>query len=237
MTVVQRLRRVALALPLTPYYRTAAVGGGPVRRLAAWDRYGRLAEAVDALGDDLLVLDVGCGAGPAARMLARRHRIVGVDLDAEALREFSRYGLATVADARALPFDDATFDVVMVGQAIHGVALDPVFAELARVLRPRGHIVLERAMAVDFSLWPLMAYWGLRKRLPGRYRLRTPWGRELWRTLRAALERSGFEVISRTGLEISTGPFYTRRLDRRLRDASDTFPRVASQQLIVARRA
>jgi len=236
MSMRAHLRRLSLMLPVTPYYRAAAIGGGPVRRLAVWDRYARLAAAVDALGDDLLVLDVGCGDGPVTRMLAERHRIVGVDLDEEALRSFSRYGLAVVADARQLPFDDGVFDVVMIGQAIHGVPLDPVFAELARVARSGGHIVIERAMAIDFSIWPLMTYWGLRKRVPGRFRLRTPWGRELWRTLRGALERNGFEVIEREPLEMSTGPLYSRRLDARLAAVAEEFPRFASQQLITGRR-
>jgi SAM-dependent methyltransferase len=236
MKVTERLRRVAITTPVTPYYRAGAIGGGPVRRLAAWDRYARLAKAVDTLGEDLLVLDVGCGEGPMARMLAQRHRLVGVDLDERALSDFSRYGLAVVADSRALPFEDSVFDVVALGQAIHGVPLDPVFSELARVTKPNGYIVLERAMAIDFSLWPLMAYWGLRKRLPGRLRLRSPWGRELWRTLRDALTRNGFEIIRREGLEISTGPLYSRELDRRLAEVADALPRLASQQLIVARR-
>lgn len=236
MSLRARLRRAALMLPLLPYYRAAAIGGGPVRRIALWGRYKRLADAVDELGDDLLILDIGCGDGPVSRMLAKRHRIVGVDLDEDALREFSRYGLAVVADARQLPFDDGVFDVVMIGQAIHGVPLDPVFAELARVTRSGGRLVIERAMAVDFSLWPVMVYWGLRKRIPGRFRLRTPWGRELWRTLRGALERSGFEVTGREPLEFTTGPFYSRRLERRLEVVTETFPRLASQQLIRARR-
>ncbi len=207
-----------------------------MRRLAVWDRHRRVAAAIDALGDDLLVLDVGCGEGPVARMLAQRHRFVGVDIDTAALESFSRYGLAVVADARALPFCDGCFDVVALSQAIHGVPLDPVFAELARVTRPGGHLVIERAMAIDFSLWPLMTYWGLRKRLPGRMRLRTPWGRERWRTLRSSLERNGFDVVRREGLEISTGPLFTRSRDRRLATAAEAFPRLASQQLIVARR-
>jgi ubiquinone/menaquinone biosynthesis C-methylase UbiE len=93
------------------------------------------------------VLEIGCGDGEAVLFLAREYpsaRVRGVDASAEAIRDaVSRVGLdpeGRVAfkqgRSRALPFPDGFFDLV----AQAGGHLHP--GEIARVLRPRGHVVL-----------------------------------------------------------------------------------------------
>ncbi len=93
------------------------------------------------------VLEIGCGDGEAVLFLAREYpsaRVRGVDPSAEAIREaVARIGLdpeGRVAfkqgKPRALPFPDGFFDLV----AQAGGALRP--DEIARVLRPKGHLVL-----------------------------------------------------------------------------------------------
>lgn len=218
------------------YYASGAMRLGPARALAAWNRYRRMAAEVDTLGANLLVLDVGCGPGPVARILAPRHRVVGVDIAGGPLEEFSRFGLAVRADALALPFADGAFDVILCGQTLYHLPLEEAVAELARVVRPGGHVLIEQGMLTDASLWPQVAYWGLRKRLPGRFRLLYESGRPPWRRLRRALEANELEIVRRIGLEISTGPLFRSRIDKRLKLVSDELPKLASQQLIVARR-
>jgi ubiquinone/menaquinone biosynthesis C-methylase UbiE len=98
-------------------------------------------------GDE--VLDVACGTGNAAIQAAQAGATVtGLDLTAELL-EGARAGAteAGVAaewvegDAEALPFEDASFDVVV---STFGCMFAPrhavVAAELARVLRPEGRL-------------------------------------------------------------------------------------------------
>jgi ubiquinone/menaquinone biosynthesis C-methylase UbiE len=93
------------------------------------------------------VLEIGCGDGEAVLFLAREYpsaRVRGVDASAEAIREaVSRVGLdpeGRVAfkqgRSRALPFPEGFFDLV----AQAGGGLHP--GEIARVLRPNGHLVL-----------------------------------------------------------------------------------------------
>jgi SAM-dependent methyltransferase len=92
-------------------------------------------------------LDAGCGTGRHARHLVElRHRVVGVDLTPEML-DIAR---AAVPDAEFvegdlvdIPADDAQFDLVVCGLAIAHVAdLGAAVGELARVLRPGGHLVV-----------------------------------------------------------------------------------------------
>lgn len=93
------------------------------------------------------ILEIGCGSGDGVLFLAREFpaaRVRGVDASAEAIREaVSRVGLdpeGRVAfkrsRSRALPYPDQFFDLV----AQTGGSLRP--GEIARVLRPGGHLVL-----------------------------------------------------------------------------------------------
>lgn len=101
------------------------------------------------------VLDLGSGSGTdafcAAVQVGASGRVVGVDFTHEqvskAARLRDRDGFAGVGFVEArideLPFEDATFDVVISNGVINlSVAKHRVFSEAARVLRPRGRLVL-----------------------------------------------------------------------------------------------
>ena len=108
------------------------------------------------------VLEVGAGAAQCSRWLAGRGaRVVACDLSAGMLAQ----GLAADAeagartpllqcDARALPFADASFDVVFTSYgALPFVAdADRVLAEAARVLRPGGRFVASVPHPVRWAL-------------------------------------------------------------------------------------
>ena len=109
-----------------------------------------LAEAADIRAGER-VLDVAAGNGNATLAAARRYAdVTSTDYVGELLdkgRERARAeGLAVhfqVADAEALPFDDASFDTVL---STFGVMFAPdhrrVASELLRVTRPGGRIGL-----------------------------------------------------------------------------------------------
>lgn len=96
------------------------------------------------------VLDVACGTGIAARTAAEivgpEGRVVGVDLN---------QSMVTVAadvrpdiewrqaDVTCLPFDDATFDVVLCQMAMMFFPDRPsAVAEMARVVKPKGSVAI-----------------------------------------------------------------------------------------------
>ncbi|MFN0301765.1 MAG: methyltransferase domain-containing protein [Burkholderiales bacterium] len=99
------------------------------------------------------VLDVACGTGVAARV-ASHHvgpggRIVGLDFDAgmiEVARRLTSVSLVPTewhcADALAMPFPDASFDLCLCLQGLQFLP-DRVagFAEIHRVLKPTGRLV------------------------------------------------------------------------------------------------
>jgi SAM-dependent methyltransferase len=103
-------------------------------------------EIVDALPPGV-ALDAACGTGRhSAYLAARGHTVVGVDSSAEML-EVARGKVPgasfTHGDVTALPLPDDHADLVVCALALaHLPDLRPAFAELARVLRPGGHLIV-----------------------------------------------------------------------------------------------
>jgi SAM-dependent methyltransferase len=90
------------------------------------------------------VLDVGCRTGALTRAYLDGNEVVGIDVDRDALAEAAALGIHTQwADAQQpLPFDDASFDVVVAGEVLEHRGFPERFAaEARRVLRPGGTIV------------------------------------------------------------------------------------------------
>jgi malonyl-CoA O-methyltransferase len=87
-------------------------------------------------------LDLGCGSGRYLRLLAARGvpEVVGADLSPAMLSRARETGSALVrGGASCLPFAARSFDLVVCALVVgHLAALDPVIAEVARVLRPGG---------------------------------------------------------------------------------------------------
>ncbi len=111
--------------------------------------FGRFMKPERIAGRD--VLEVGCGMGAHAAMLTRAGaRLTAIDLTARAIevtrRRFEVFGLnANIqrADAEQLPFPDKSFDTVWTWGVIHHSArFESCLSEIARVLRPGGHLMM-----------------------------------------------------------------------------------------------
>jgi SAM-dependent methyltransferase len=148
---------------------------------AAWraTRLGRITETLERSAilelagsvEGLDVLDAGCGDGAYAVSLAERGaRVTGLDASPSALRAAAGRArgasapLALVAgDAVKLPFEDEAFDLAIVVTALCFVP-DPqqALAELARVLRPGGRLVVG-----ELGRWSAWAAWRRARALLG----------------------------------------------------------------------
>lgn len=111
------------------------------------------------------VLEIGVGLGADHERFARAGAILsGIDLTPRAIRNtgdrFAALGLTSdlrVGDAEALPFDEASFDVVYSWGVIHHSPDTPQAArEILRVLRPGGRfsvMIYQRHSMVGYMLW------------------------------------------------------------------------------------
>jgi ubiquinone/menaquinone biosynthesis C-methylase UbiE len=120
-------------------------------------------EQVDRVREELRALflpaggeravDVGTGAGTLARALAPLvDEVVGVDVVPELLEAARRDAPPNVTfvegDATRLLFDPASFDIAATRRTLHHIARpELVVAELARVVRPSGTVLVEDQIA------------------------------------------------------------------------------------------
>ena len=131
------------------------------------------------------LLDVGCGPASITADLAERvapGRVVALDAAAGAL-EAARATLrerglceqveVTCGDVMALPFEDASFDVVHAHQVLQHLA-DPVgaLAEMRRITRPGGIVAVRDAVYSAMTWYPEFE------------------GMELWRSVYMATARA-----------------------------------------------
>ena len=132
-----------------------------------WLAAARAAQIPPARRPGAVLLDVACGGGLLAPYLAGKgYRHVGVDLSPNAVRVAREHGVTAVrGDVSALPVADGVADVVVAGEILEHVPdLPGVVAELARVLRPGGVLVLDTIARTRLARFAAIT---LAERVPG----------------------------------------------------------------------
>ena len=132
---------------------------------------------------DLRVLDVGCGGGLAAACLVQRGaRVVGLDLSWASLRVAARQtrwpgcleAVFMCGRAEALPFADASFEVVWCTDVLEHLADRPAaIAQIARVLKPGGLFLYDTINRSWLSRLQVIGFWEYLARV-------APWGTHDW---------------------------------------------------------
>jgi SAM-dependent methyltransferase len=113
---------------------------------------GDLSMLSSVLGAGMIALDAGCGDGKTTEALSQICDVVGCDFSREALvslrlqRDPERKVNLVESELTHLPFDSEKFDVVLCVHSLSHVPEDDRHAAascLSRVLRPRGHLLVE----------------------------------------------------------------------------------------------
>ncbi|BEL11015.1 bifunctional 3-demethylubiquinone 3-O-methyltransferase/2-octaprenyl-6-hydroxy phenol methylase [Actinoplanes sichuanensis] len=114
--------------------------------LLHWLAAARAALVPPAARPGLVLVDAGCGGGLLAPHLrGKGYRHIGVDLRRTGLAQAVSHGMTAVnGDVTALPLRAGGADVVVAGEVLeHVTDLPGTVAELCRVLRPGGLVVLD----------------------------------------------------------------------------------------------
>ncbi len=101
------------------------------------------------------VLDLGCGVGYGAKFLTKSaEQVVAADVDVHPLRygeltypdaKIQRVHIAPITAEQGLPFEDGSFDAVVCFEVVEHVPveqMEPFFAEIARVMKRDGILIL-----------------------------------------------------------------------------------------------
>jgi SAM-dependent methyltransferase len=104
-----------------------------------------IARELAEMPEGIEVLDVYCGTRPYEELLPAGSRCTGLDIS-------PRYGAADVVSDEFLPFDDASFDLVVCFEAFHYVP-DPAagVAEIERTLRPGGRVLVTVPLTWEYE--------------------------------------------------------------------------------------
>ncbi|MET9342349.1 methyltransferase domain-containing protein [Nonomuraea sp. NPDC003804] len=165
------------------------------------------------------VLDVGCGNGRPAVAVAETTgaRVTAIDVNEHALergRAWARErGVESSVsfercDALATPYPEASFDAVLILETTPHFMPEPLFAEIARVLRPGGRVVVE----TPYLRTPLTDE--MRSRLAAYFDMFQVLSIEPEEAYTRALRVADLEIESTEDISEHTEPFYGRILER-----------------------
>lgn len=116
--------------------------------------------AISTIVKDKDVLDAACGSGYGTELISRFASFVhGIDIDEEAVEyardHFEKKNLAySVASITSIPFQDATFDIVVSFETIEHVdeiTQKHFLEEIKRVLRPNGQLIISTPDKRNYS--------------------------------------------------------------------------------------
>jgi ubiquinone/menaquinone biosynthesis C-methylase UbiE len=141
-----------------------AVTGRLMRVLNA--RVNKLTVAALAPAPGEHIIELGCGPGDAVRLLLASHadvRVTAIDLSAVMIEQAERLNRVAVESARlrlfrgdfnALPFPNGSADAVLAVNVAYFMQEARVIAEVRRVLRPGGRLVIYATHASTMRTWP-----------------------------------------------------------------------------------
>lgn len=106
----------------------------------------RIDRAVDLIGVEKLVLDVGCWGGSISKLIQdRNNKVIAVDISPKSVEKAVAKGIdaRTCNITEGLPFPNESFDVVYMGDILeHLFDVEKALAEAHRVLKRGGELII-----------------------------------------------------------------------------------------------
>ena len=164
---------------------------------------------IEVLPTNAEVLDIGCGGGrPIAKALGGRAAITGVDISPVQIAEARKslpHARLIAGDIVTHQFDDASFDAIVSFYMLIHLPRDehePLLGRMARWLRPAGYLLItvgrtDTPACTEPDFFGVTMFWS---------HFDADW-------YVAALERLGFEILSRSvvGLPLEHHPLVLAR--------------------------
>ena len=144
---------------MTTFEDVTELPGSTISGEQLYRMYNRYSWTAD-LSNACDVLEVACGAGQGVGLVARQAKSVKAGDFSAAILASARahYGCRfafTQFDAQVMPYEDKSFDVVVIHEALYYVPDANLFvAEASRVLRPGGRILLTNSNKDLFDFNP-----------------------------------------------------------------------------------
>ncbi len=143
-----------------------------------------------SIAKDVQIAEIFCGRGNGLVALERMGftHVEGVDLSDTLLEQYQGEATLHLADCLELPFEDASYDVVIVQGGLHHLSempddLTKCLAEVARVLRPEGTFYVVEPWSTPFLT---MVHWIVEQ----------PWMRKLYAKGDALAEMTDHERVT-----------------------------------------
>lgn len=181
------------------------------------------------------ILDIGCANGEMCKDFTEKANIYGIDISKILLKKAEKNGYKTIQldlEKSRLPFKDSDFDVVVSGELIeHIVNTDWLMAEINRVLKKRGKLIVSVPNVNQWIGYIMMAIFDLPPRFSARFR--SLHVRDFtFKTFKACLKEFGFKttLCSGTGLFI---PLVNRNFFTSL---TKIFPRFGSEIVFLSQK-
>jgi len=117
------------------------------------------------------ILDAGCGNGRLYNFLKNKNiTYQGLDSSKELIKIASStypQGSFQMGDINALPFDNNSFDLIFCVATLHHIPgrklRNKAVSELARVLRPGGHLLMTNWNILSGKMWTTLAHFTIKK--------------------------------------------------------------------------